>query len=137
MTSRLPGFHRLTLEKRRTLIADALGLSDAERRRLAGEGIDLETANRMIENAVGIFGLPLGIAANHLINGRDYLVPMVTEEPSVVAAASNAARLVREGGGFTADADPSLMIGQIQIIEVPDLTLAVSRLRQQSARLLE
>ena len=74
----------------------------------------------MIENAVGVFGLPLGIAANFLVNGKDVLVPMVTEEPSVVAAASNAARLVRAGGGFTADADPSLMIGQIQLIDVPD-----------------
>jgi hydroxymethylglutaryl-CoA reductase len=137
MTSRLPGFHRLPLETRRKIVADALVLSDEDRRKLGGEGLDIETANRMIENAVGIFGLPLGIAANHLINGRDYLVPMVTEEPSVVAAASNAARLVREGGGFTADADPPLMIGQIQVIDVPNLTLAVSRLRQESGRLLD
>ena len=138
MTSRLPGFHRLPIETRRNLIADALKLTEADRRKLAGEGgLDVETANTMIENAVGVFGLPLGVAANHLINGRDYLVPMVTEEPSVVAAASNAARLVREGGGFTADADPSLMIGQIQVIDVPNLTMAIARLRQESPRLLE
>jgi len=120
------------------VIADALGLSEDDRRRLGGaDGLDIETANRMIENAVCVFGLPLGVAANHLINGRDYLVPMVTEEPSVVAAASNAARLVREGGGFTADADPPLMIGQIQVIDVPNLTMAVSRLCEETPRLLE
>src|SRR5205807_2633940 len=138
MSSRIPGFHRLSRQARVELVAEMTGLTEEERRSLAGgEPLDVDTADSMIENAVGVFGLPLGIAANHLINGRDYLVPMVTEEPSVVAAASNAARLVREGGGFTADADPSLMIGQIQIIEVPNLTLAVSRLREQTDHLLE
>ncbi len=138
MTSRLPGFHRLSRDQRVGLLADTVGLSEAERRLLeCAESLDLDTADTMIENAVGVFGLPLGVAANFLINGRDYLVPMVTEEPSVVAAASNAARLVREGGGFTAGADEPLMIGQLQIIDVPDLATAVARLRAESPRLLE
>lgn len=138
MTSRIPGFHRLPREQRLGVLAEAVGLSDAERRLLeCADALDLDTADTMIENAVGVFGLPLGVAANFLINGRDYLVPMVTEEPSVVAAASNAARLVREGGGFTAQADEPLMIGQLQIIDVPDLAMAIKRLRAESPRLLE
>jgi hydroxymethylglutaryl-CoA reductase len=137
MTSRLPGFHRLSLQTRVDLLAERAGLSESERELLAHpEPLGLDTADAMIENAVGVFGLPLGIAANFLVNGRDYLVPMVTEEPSVVAAASNAARLVRAGGGFTADADEPLMIGQLQLIDVPNPELAVARLCAQSERLL-
>jgi len=137
MTSRLPGFHRLSFQTRVDVLADRAGLSESERELLVRpEPLDLDTADAMIENAVGVFGLPLGIAANFLVNGRDYLVPMVTEEPSVVAAASNAARLVRAGGGFTAEADESLMIGQLQLIDVPSPELAVTRLRGQGESLL-
>lgn len=138
MTSRIPGFHRLSREARLERLAETVGLDEAERHLLQhAEALDFATADSMIENAVGVFGLPLGIAANFLINGKDVLVPMVTEEPSVVAAASNAARLVRGGGGFTADADPSLMIGQIQLIDVPDPEAAVLRMRADAPRLLE
>ena len=138
MTSRLPGFHRLPREARLALLAETIGLSESERRLLGGaEALALDTADSMIENAVGVFGLPLGIAANFHINRRDYLVPMVTEEPSVVAAASNAARLVRAGGGFTAEADEPLMIGQIQLIEVRNHETAVLRLLAETPRLLE
>jgi hydroxymethylglutaryl-CoA reductase len=137
MTSRLPGFHRLPLEMRVKLLAESTGLSESERELLArAEPLDLGTADTMIENAIGVFGLPLGIAANFLVNGRDRLVPMVTEEPSVIAAASNAARLIRAAGGFSADADESLMIGQLQLIDVPGPELAVARLRAESERLL-
>jgi hydroxymethylglutaryl-CoA reductase len=138
MSSRIPGFHRLSRQARVELVAAAIGLTEDECRSLAGaEPLDVDTADAMIENAVGVFGLPLGVATNFLINGRDYFVPMVTEEPSVVAAASNAARLVRAGGGFSAEASDSLMIGQIQLIDVPDVTAAVTRLRGESERLLE
>ena len=138
MSSRIPGFHRLSRQARVELVAEVIGLTEEERRSLAGaEPLDVDTADSMIENAVGVFGLPLGIAANFLINGRDYFVPMVTEEPSVVAAASNAARLVRAGGGFSAEASASLMIGQIQLIDVVDVAAAVARLQGESKRLLE
>jgi hydroxymethylglutaryl-CoA reductase len=138
MTSRLPGFHRLPREARLKLLAETIGLSENDRRLLAGtEALALDTADSMIENAVGVFGLPLGIAANFLVNDRDYLVPMVTEEPSVVAAASNAARIVRAGGGFAAEADEPLMIGQIQLIDVPDPERAVTQLRIEASRLLD
>ncbi|MEM2846794.1 MAG: hydroxymethylglutaryl-CoA reductase, degradative, partial [Nitrososphaerota archaeon] len=82
--------------------------------------LDRETASRMIENVIGTFQLPLGIAVNFLINGRDYMIPMVIEEPSVVAAASNAARMTREGGGVFAQSTESLMIGQIQLVGIKD-----------------
>ena len=138
MSSRIPGFHRLSRQARVELVAEMTGLTEEERRSLAGgEPLDVDTADSMIENAVGVFGLPLGIAANFLINGRDYFVPMVTEEPSVVAAASNAARLVRAGGGFNTEASASLMIGQIQLIDVVDVAAAVARLQGESKRLLE
>ena len=75
----------------------------------------------MIENAIGIYSLPLGIATNFQVNGKDYLIPMVIEEPSVVAAVSNAARLFREGGGFTTSSDEPVMIGQIQVLDLEDV----------------
>lgn len=84
-------------------------------------GLDLSVANRMIENVIGTFGLPLGIATNFLINGKDYLIPMVIEEPSVVAAASNAARMMREGGGILSMSTEPVMIGQVQVVGIKDI----------------
>jgi hydroxymethylglutaryl-CoA reductase len=90
----------------------------------------------MIENALGIYPLPLGIATNFRVNARDYLVPMVIEEPSVVAAVSGAARLFRAGGGFTASSDEPVMIGQLQVLDLPDLDAAMAALRDHEAALL-
>lgn len=90
----------------------------------------------MSENVIGTFALPLGIAVNFLVNGRDYLVPMAIEEPSVVAAASHAAKLVREGGGFEGEASGSLMIGQIQVLDVDDMEGARLKLLAERQRLL-
>ena len=87
---------------------------------LDGGGIDTATADRVVENAVGVYALPLGVGLNFVINGRDVLVPMAVEEPSVIAAASNAARMVREGGGFVAEADDPVMTAQIEIVGVDD-----------------
>jgi hydroxymethylglutaryl-CoA reductase len=138
MTSRLPGFHRLPRGERVRLLARSAGLSEADCELLgSADALDLPTAERMIENAIGVFGLPLGLAANFLVNGRDHVVPMVTEEPSVVAAASNAARLARSAGGIRAEADASLMIGQLQVIDVPNPLAAVARIRAESRRLLD
>lgn len=138
MMSRLPGFHRLPLEKRRHMIAELARLSDSEREVLGRpQSLELATVESMIENAIGVFGLPLGLAANFSINGRDYVVPMVTEEPSVVAAASNAALLARSAGGFVAEADPPLMIGQVQVIQLPNPKSALARVQAERPRLLE
>lgn len=120
-TSRIPGFYKLTIEERLRIVAEFAGLSEGDvelLRRYAA--LDSETANRMIENVIGTFQLPLGVAVNFLINGKDYMVPMVIEEPSVVAAASNAARMTREGGGVFAQSTESLMIGQIQLVGIKD-----------------
>lgn len=87
----------------------------------------MDLANRLIENVVGVQSIPLGIAANFQINGQDYLIPMAIEEPSVVAAASHAAKLVRDAGGFTASADTPIMIGQVQVVGVQDTSQAQER----------
>ncbi len=122
-SSRLSGFYKLSVEARAQMVAEWAGLN-AEETATLRESLGLPQADKMIENVIGLHTLPLGIAVNFLINGRDYLIPMVIEEPSVVAGASYAARLVREGGGFQAESDEPLMIGQMQVLELPDLEAA-------------
>ncbi|MFN2188806.1 MAG: 3-hydroxy-3-methylglutaryl-CoA reductase, partial [Candidatus Promineifilaceae bacterium] len=111
-TSRIPGFFKLTVEERNAIVASWADLSAEEQDVLARSGLPTNQANMMIENVVGTFGLPLGIACNFLVNGRDYLVPMAIEEPSVLAAVSNSAKVIREGGGFEAETSAPVMIGQ-------------------------
>jgi hydroxymethylglutaryl-CoA reductase len=137
-SSRIASFYRLSVEERRRKIAEAVNLPGAEVDALAnGDGLPLEVADAMVENAVGTFALPFGVALNFKVNGRDVVIPMVVEEPSVIAAASYAALLAREGGGFLAEADPGAMIGQIQLVDVPDPGAAVERIGAARARLLE
>jgi len=118
-SSRLPGFYQLDIEERTRIIAQWAELSPDDVS-LLRQGLAVAQAERMIENVIGVHALPLGIAVNFLINGRDYLIPMAIEEPSVVAGASFAARLARQDGGFEADADDPVMIGQIQVVGVSD-----------------
>src|SRR4249920_767582 len=119
-TSRLPGFYKVSVDERRALVSDATGADVADiARSLDAGGLDEDTADKFVENVIGTYSLPYGVALNVRVNGRDYVVPMVVEEPSVVAAASNAAKMVRAGGGFVADADAPLMISQIQLVHVP------------------
>ncbi len=114
-------FYRLTLPERLEEIAAKTGLTSAESASLSGEaGLTPGLADKMVENAIGTFALPLGVAQNFLINGREVLIPMAVEEPSVIAGASFMARLAQSGGGFKAEADPPLMIGQMQILDCPD-----------------
>ncbi|MGC8969933.1 MAG: hydroxymethylglutaryl-CoA reductase, degradative [Conexivisphaera sp.] len=135
--SRIPGFHKLSREQRIGVVAGFSGLSDDEVRLLAtGSGLTPEAADLMSENVVGLLQLPLGIATNFLINGRDYLIPMAIEEPSVIAAASNAARIARVRGGFRASADRSIMTGQIQLVGVPDPHAALQRVLEAREELL-
>ncbi len=137
-SSRIPGFYRLDVDARHGKLREQFGLSDEDLAVLRDASrLDLGRADKMVENCVGVFGLPIGLGLNFLINGRDYAVPMVVEEPSVVAAVSNMARTVRQGGGFTADADPSLMIGQVQVLDVPDSDGAVARLRAARERIID
>jgi hydroxymethylglutaryl-CoA reductase len=136
-SSRLPAFYQRSLAERLQLIAEWAALNDAERAALEGTaGLDAAHADHMIENAIGVFALPLGIATNFLINGRDYLVPMAIEEPSVVAACSYAAKLIRAGGGFQAGSDAPIMIGQLQVLDIPDAQAAAAQILAQRERLL-
>jgi hydroxymethylglutaryl-CoA reductase len=117
--SRIPGFYKLSREDRVKKLKEITGLSDEDLKPLANPGeVDMGVLDHMIENVVGSMTLPLGIATNFLINEKDYLIPMAIEEPSVVAAASNAARMTREHGGFTATDTGPNMIAQIQVVDV-------------------
>lgn len=118
-SSRISGFYNLSLAERVETVKNWASLDDDDLAALR-QGLALAQGERMIENVIGLHQLPLGIAVNFLINGRDYLIPMAIEEPSVVAGASHAAKLVREGGGFTATSTEPLMIAQIQVLDVAD-----------------
>jgi hydroxymethylglutaryl-CoA reductase len=135
-TSRLPGFYKVTVQERRALVGDATGADplDIERALDAG-GLDAETADKFVENVLGTYGLPYGVALNVRVNGHDHVVPMVIEEPSVVAAASNAAKMVRAGGGFVAETDPPHMIAQVQLYEVPDAEAAARRIAEHAGEI--
>ncbi|HEY2370619.1 MAG TPA: 3-hydroxy-3-methylglutaryl-CoA reductase, partial [Polyangiaceae bacterium] len=113
-TSRLPGFYKISVDERRALVGDTTGTGpDEVASALEHGGLDAETADKFVENVIGTYSLPYGVALNVRVNNHDYVVPMVVEEPSVVAAASNAAKMVREGGGFVAEMDAPLMVAQI------------------------
>lgn len=116
--SRLSGFYQLKPFERLQAVQSFDGLNDDDLHRLHGGNgaLTVERADKMIENVIGTFNLPLGIATNFQINGRDVLIPMVVEEPSIVAGASYAARLARAGGGFEASSTLPLMIGQVQLV---------------------
>jgi len=137
-TSRLPGFHKLPLPQRLEIVKEFAGLSDEEAKLLIAEaGLKLEVADRMVENVIGLMPLPLGVAVNFLINGKDFLVPMCIEEPSVIAAASNAARMARVKGGFKAGSTAPVMIGQIQVVDLPNPFEAMLRVLRAREEVLE
>jgi len=128
----------MPIGERASNIADFAGLTSEEVELLLSKGgLDMETADRMIENVVGTMAYPLGVAVNFRLNGRDRLVPMVIEEPSVVAAASNMARLMREGEGIKILSTDPVMIGQIQVLDLPDVGKAVKALKEAKQTLLE
>ena len=136
-SSRLPGFYNHPLTERLKLVAQQTHLNADEMQILAGAmGLQTARADNMIENLIGLYTLPLGVATNFTINGRDRLIPMVIEEPSVVAGASLAAKLVRSGGGFHATTDAPVMIGQIQLTDIADPNQAKIDVLAHKAELL-
>ncbi|HYM85631.1 MAG TPA: hydroxymethylglutaryl-CoA reductase, partial [Pseudoxanthomonas sp.] len=136
-SSRIPGFYKLDPESRFLKLLEFSGLPAEQLQPLQGTDARMASiADRMIENAVGTFSIPLGVAANFLVNGIDYLVPMATEEPSVVAAASNAALIAREKGGFRTSSTAPVMIAQVQILNVADPHGARLRLLEARDELL-
>ena len=137
-SSRISGFYKMPMEERVGLVADYAGLTPEEVALLGpGGGLSLEAADRMIENVLGAMAYPFAVAVNFRINGRDRLVPMVLEEPSVVAAASNMAKLMREGEGIRTSSSDPVMIGQIQVLDTPDTEAARRALTEARPRLIE
>ncbi len=136
-SSRMPGFYNKTLAERLQAISEQSGLSQEEAEAFSTNGLNPDGAEHMIENVVGLYSLPIGIATNFRVNHKEVLVPMVIEEPSVVAGASLAARLAREGGGFSASSDEPVMIAQMQILDVVNPHQARLALLAQKQRLLE
>ncbi len=135
--SRIPGFYNLSLEERRAELLRHAELTPEELAALTGQaGLNAHQADHMIENVVGLYALPLGIALNFVVNGRQVLVPMAIEEPSVVAGASFMAKLARAGGGFSAHTSPPEMIAQLQILDVTDLQSAQRALLSEKVTLL-
>ena len=136
-SSEVSGFYKRSLAERRQFVREWGGLTEEEARAYEfPPGVDPATVDRMIENVIGVMPLPLGVATHFAINGQDYLVPMAIEEPSVVAAASNAAKVARAAGGFFAQTTAPVMIGQVQILHVPDPAAARLRILDQREQLL-
>lgn len=133
--SKIPRFYKMTLQERRKVLKEKVGLSDDELKVLDC-GLELLLADKMIENVVGTIQIPLGIATNFRINGREYLIPMATEEPSVVAAASHAAKLALPEG-FIAQSTPPVMRGQIQILEIVDIDSARRKIIDMKGELIQ
>jgi hydroxymethylglutaryl-CoA reductase len=143
-SSRLEGFYKLSPCQRLEWLAQLVDFQPDELDSLLSGGLSLEQADQLIENVVGISSLPFGVAANFTINNRDYLIPMVTEEPSVIAACSNAAKIVRGSGGFHSSAQEPILVGQIQVLfeQVDNLDeesarLAIEHLRSSHQRIME
>jgi hydroxymethylglutaryl-CoA reductase len=124
-SSVISGFYKLPPKERLSLIADFADLTEEEKGLLQQScSLPIDVADHMVENLIGVFPEPLGVAVNFQINGKDYLIPMATEEPSVIAAASYAAKMVRDGGGFKTSSTAPVMIGQIQVVKLRDADYA-------------
>jgi len=134
-TSVVSGFYKLPIEKRREFVAKFAELNEDDMKSFSSP-LDLTTADRMIENVLGTFEVPLGLAVNFLINNKDYIIPMATEESSVVAAASNAAKIARVKGGFSTTCSEPLMIGQLQLLHIKDVATASQKIMHHKKQLL-
>ncbi len=134
--SRISGFYNLGVAERRAKLAKSAEISADLLAAYDQRGLPLDAADHMVENVIGTYGLPVGIGLNFRVNGRDVLVPMVIEEPSVVAGASFMAKLARAGGGFVATADPPHMIGQMQLFDLDNLAVARLAVLEHQAELL-
>ncbi|PXF22949.1 MAG: hydroxymethylglutaryl-CoA reductase, degradative [Thaumarchaeota archaeon] len=136
--SRIPGFYKLNAHERLSKLKEFADLTDEELKIMESmSGIDIDDASNMIENAIGGISIPVGIATNFIINENEYLVPLATEEPSVIAACSNAAGLGRERGGFSAKSMGNIMRAQIQLINIDDISLAKKNILDNKSKLLE
>ena len=119
-SSRIPGFYKYSIQERLRVLYQKKYLTEQDYNKLrkGGSLMQSEDSDKMVENVIGVFGLPVGLGLNFLINGKDYVVPMAVEEPSIIAGVSSAAKIVREAGGFTSECKESILIGQIQIVGI-------------------
>ena len=120
MDSRIPQFYKHTVLERLEILKER-GILSAEKVKALANGkcvLDLDGADKMVENVIGVFSLPIGLGLNFLVNGRDYIVPMVVEEPSIIAAVSSAAKIVRSAGGFSVQSTDPILVGQIQVVNI-------------------
>lgn len=137
ITSRIPGFYKMPIEEKKRRIIEMFDLNEEEERLLfGGETLPEEIADKMIENVIGTFSLPLGLGLNFLINGKEYVIPMAVEEPSIVASASYMAKIVRDAGGFKTEATDRIMIGQIQVVGCPDFEAAKEAILKEKEMLI-
>lgn len=135
--TRVPGFYRLSPEERFDIVTKGRNLTDDQLKHLSGENpLSMDLADSMIENVIGQIGIPLGIATNFKINGKDMFIPMATEEPSVVAAASNAAKASYDHGGFFTSMSGTIMRGQIQVLNVADPYAAKAKIFEHKEEIL-
>lgn len=137
-TSSYSGFFKLSTEERMKEVAEFCGLTQEEQAILKdANSLDMDKADHMIENVIGRYTYPLGVAINFVINGKDYVIPMASEEPSVLAACSNAAKMARPGGGFTTDYTGNIMISQIQLLDVPTPHYAKGKILEHKVQIAE
>lgn len=137
-TSSYSGFFKLSVEERMKEVAEFADLSADEQEILKNaDALDMDKADHMVENVIGKFALPMGVGINFVINGKDVVIPMVTEEPSVIAACSNAAKMARAAGGFVAGSSGNIMIAQIQILDVPTPFAAKSAILENKDKIIE
>ncbi|MGD9489353.1 MAG: hydroxymethylglutaryl-CoA reductase, degradative [Calditrichaceae bacterium] len=137
-TSRIPKFYKYSVQERLRILQQKKYLSDEDYTLLRnGNGLlRPEDSDKMVENVIGVFGLPMGLGLNFLINGKDYIVPMVVEEPSIIAAVSSAAKIVRQNGGFISESSEALLVGQIQLVDIQNVTKAHNAILQNKDEII-
>lgn len=136
-SSSYSGFFKLSVDERLNEIAEFADLTEEEKQTIfSADSLDMEKADHMVENVIGRFSLPMGVGLNFIINGREVVIPMVSEEPSVIAACTNAAKMAREAGGFTASSSGNIMIGQIQMLDVPTPFAAKSKILEKKDEII-
>jgi len=138
ISSRIPGFYNMTIEERKKYLIDLYNLSEEDAEQLLHHpSLPEETADKMIENVIGTFSLPLAVGLNFTVDEKDYIIPMAVEEPSIVASASYIAKIVREAGGFKTEATERIMIGQIQVVGCPDFKKAKEAILSEKDTLIQ
>ncbi|HHJ52879.1 MAG TPA: hydroxymethylglutaryl-CoA reductase, partial [Caldithrix abyssi] len=138
LNSRISGFYKRNVQERLRILTDKgfLTAEQYEKLRSLQALITAEDADKIIENVIGVFGLPVGLGLNFLINGKDYIIPMVVEEPSIVAAVSSAAKTVRQAGGFKSESTDPILIGQIQVVDIKNTSRAKQAVIQNKEEIL-